>query len=95
MTRVAHAWRRICIIAGDISPIDVITHIPLLCEENAIPYIYVPSKEVRDPHLHAFLYIKSFAPIVRQHQKHMSVLLPACATCNMHACMRRRWAWRA
>ena len=37
---------RICIIAGDISPIDVITHIPVLCEENAIPYIYVPSKEV-------------------------------------------------
>ena len=38
---------RICILAGDISPIDVITHIPVLCEENQIPYIYVPSKEVR------------------------------------------------
>ena len=37
---------RICILAGDISPIDVITHIPVLCEENQIPYIYVPSKEV-------------------------------------------------
>ncbi|CAL5224963.1 g7735 [Coccomyxa viridis] len=35
----------ICILAGDISPIDVITHIPVLCEENQIPYIYVPSKE--------------------------------------------------
>ena len=34
-------------MAGDISPIDVITHIPVLCEENQIPYIYVPSKEVR------------------------------------------------
>lgn len=38
--------RRICVIAGDISPIDVITHLPVLCEENDIPYIYVPSKEV-------------------------------------------------
>lgn len=37
---------RICILAGDISPIDVITHIPILCEDNDIPYIYVPSKEV-------------------------------------------------
>ena len=37
---------RICILAGDISPIDVITHIPILCEDSGIPYIYVPSKEV-------------------------------------------------
>lgn len=37
---------RICIIAGNISPIDVITHVPVLCEEANIPYVYVPSKEV-------------------------------------------------
>jgi len=35
----------LCIIAGDISPIDVITHLPVLCEDNDVPYIYVPSKE--------------------------------------------------
>ncbi|KAH9311678.1 hypothetical protein KI387_026713 [Taxus chinensis] len=35
----------LCIIAGNISPIDVITHVPILCEEAEIPYIYVPSKE--------------------------------------------------
>lgn len=34
-----------CIIAGDISPIDVITHVPILCEDCNVPYIYVPSKE--------------------------------------------------
>ena len=34
-------------LAGDISPIDVITHVPVLCEDNDIPYVYVPSKEVR------------------------------------------------
>lgn len=33
------------IIAGDISPIDVISHLPVLCEDNNIPYIYTPSKE--------------------------------------------------
>ncbi|KAJ3188051.1 snoRNA-binding protein [Irineochytrium annulatum] len=33
------------IIAGDISPIDVITHVPVLCEESDVPYVYVPSKE--------------------------------------------------
>ncbi|KAI4335849.1 hypothetical protein L6164_014454 [Bauhinia variegata] len=35
----------LCIIAGNISPIDVITHVPVLCEEADIPYVYVPSKE--------------------------------------------------
>lgn len=34
----------VCIIAGDISPIDVVSHIPVLCEENDIPYIFTPSK---------------------------------------------------
>ena len=33
-----------CIIAGDISPIDVITHLPIMCEDRQIPYFYVPSK---------------------------------------------------
>ncbi|KAF2077161.1 hypothetical protein CYY_001546 [Polysphondylium violaceum] len=36
---------RICIIAGDVTPIDVISHIPVMLEESGIKYIYVPSKE--------------------------------------------------
>lgn len=39
----------VCIIAGDISPVDVISHIPVLCEENDIPYIFTPSKVRTDP----------------------------------------------
>lgn len=35
----------LCVIAGNISPIDVITHVPILCEDADIPYVYVPSKE--------------------------------------------------
>ena len=34
----------ICIIAGDISPIDVISHLAGLCEDRDVPYVYVPSK---------------------------------------------------
>lgn len=34
----------ICILAADVNPVDVISHIPLLCEENGIPYIYVRSR---------------------------------------------------
>lgn len=33
-----------CIIAGDISPVDVITHLPIMCEDRQVPYLYVPSK---------------------------------------------------
>mmetsp|Transcript_24729 Transcript_24729/g.41821 ORF Transcript_24729/g.41821 Transcript_24729/m.41821 type:complete len:142 (+) Transcript_24729:83-508(+) len=33
-----------CVIAGDISPIDVISHLPIMCEDRNIPYLYVPSK---------------------------------------------------
>ncbi|CAN0878640.1 H/ACA ribonucleoprotein complex subunit 2-like protein, partial [Linum grandiflorum] len=36
---------RICIIAGNISPIDIITRVPILCEEAEVPYFYVPLKE--------------------------------------------------
>ncbi|KAK3672434.1 hypothetical protein LTR78_007741 [Recurvomyces mirabilis] len=34
----------IVILAADISPMDVISHIPVLCEDHNIPYLYVPSR---------------------------------------------------
>ena len=36
----------LCIIAGDISPMDVISHVPVFCEDKEVPYIYVPTKEM-------------------------------------------------
>ncbi|CAG2251741.1 H/ACA ribonucleoprotein complex subunit 2-like protein [Mytilus edulis] len=35
----------IVILAGDVSPVDVICHMPLVCEEEGLPYCYTPSKE--------------------------------------------------
>jgi H/ACA ribonucleoprotein complex subunit 2 len=34
----------VVIIAGDISPEDVISHLPVLCEDHDVPYIFTPSK---------------------------------------------------
>lgn len=34
----------LAILAGDIYPIDVVSHLPVLLEENNVPYIFVPSK---------------------------------------------------
>ncbi|CAI8583607.1 unnamed protein product [Vicia faba] len=42
---IRRGQKGVCVIAGNISPIDVITHVPILCEEAEIPYVYVPSKE--------------------------------------------------
>ncbi len=36
---------KIVVIAEDITPPEVILHIPLLCEEKGIPYFYVQKKE--------------------------------------------------
>jgi len=36
---------KLTLIAEDVEPPEVVAHIPLLCEERKVPYIYVPSKE--------------------------------------------------
>ncbi|KAI9218318.1 50S ribosomal protein L30e-like protein, partial [Blastocladiella britannica] len=49
MKEVVKALRKgekgIVIIAADVTPVDVISHIPVLCEENDVPYVFVPSKQ--------------------------------------------------
>lgn len=32
------------ILAGDVFPVDVIAHIPLVCEEASVPYCFIPTK---------------------------------------------------
>ena len=54
----------LCVIAGNISPIDVIAHLPVLCEDNGVPYCYVRSKEVR-----------ACARGVTQHSAHFVVVI--------------------
>lgn len=34
----------IVVIAGDISPQDVISHIPVLCEDHNVPFVFVTSR---------------------------------------------------
>jgi len=35
----------LCVIAGDIFPLDVISHMPVLLEEARVPFCYVPRKD--------------------------------------------------
>jgi len=32
------------IMAGDTNPIEIVLHLPLLCEDKNVPYVFVPSK---------------------------------------------------
>ena len=36
---------KLVVIAEDVDPPEVVMHLPLLCEEKKVPYIYVPSKK--------------------------------------------------
>lgn len=35
----------LCVLGGNVSPMDVITHIPGICEAQSVPYVYLPTKE--------------------------------------------------
>ena len=42
---VERAQARLVVIAEDVDPPEVIAHLPILCDERKIPYVFVPSKE--------------------------------------------------
>src|SRR5208282_892224 len=42
---VERSQAKLIVIAEDVDPPEVVAHLPLLCEERKIPYVFVPSKE--------------------------------------------------
>lgn len=43
-TRIRKGETGICILAGDVDPIDVYCHLPAVCEDKNIPYCFVAQK---------------------------------------------------
>lgn len=41
---VERGLAKLVIIAEDVDPPEVVAHLPLLCDERKVPYVYVPSK---------------------------------------------------
>jgi len=35
---------KLAVIAEDVSPEEIVMHLPILCEEKGIPYVFVPTK---------------------------------------------------
>jgi len=42
---IERAQAKLVVIAEDVQPPEVVAHLPLLCEERKIPYMFVPNKE--------------------------------------------------
>ena len=42
---VERGQAKLVIMAEDVTPEEILVHMPILCEEKNIPYTYVPSKE--------------------------------------------------
>jgi H/ACA ribonucleoprotein complex subunit 2 len=42
---IKNSGQGICVLGGNVSPMDVITHIPALCESQSVPYVFLPTKE--------------------------------------------------
>ncbi|MCE4627763.1 MAG: 50S ribosomal protein L7Ae [Desulfurococcales archaeon] len=36
---------KLVVIAEDVDPPEIVAHLPVLCDEKKIPYVYVPSKK--------------------------------------------------
>jgi large subunit ribosomal protein L7Ae len=42
---IERASAKLVVIAEDVDPPEVVAHLPLLCDERKIPYLFVPNKE--------------------------------------------------
>ena len=44
-SRIRKGEKGIVVFAGDVTPIDVMCHMPAVCEEKSLPYCYTPSRQ--------------------------------------------------
>jgi large subunit ribosomal protein L7Ae len=42
---------KLVIIAEDVEPPEVVAHLPIICEERSVPYVFVPTKANMGPAL--------------------------------------------
>lgn len=44
-TRIRKGETGIVLFAGDVSPVEIMCHLPGVCESKQIPYVYTPSRK--------------------------------------------------
>merc|ERR1712203_151301 len=45
-SRIRKGEKGLVIFAGDVTPIEVMCHMPAVCEEKGLPYVYTPSRQL-------------------------------------------------
>jgi H/ACA ribonucleoprotein complex subunit 2 len=43
-SRIRKGEKGLVVFAGDVTPVDVMCHLPAVCEEKGLPYIFTPSR---------------------------------------------------
>mgnify|MGYP006306516379 CR=1 FL=1 len=43
--QVERGQAKLVVMAEDVTPEEILAHMPVLCEEKKIPYVYVPTKD--------------------------------------------------
>lgn len=46
---IERGMAKLVVIAEDVTPPEVVAHLPILCDERKIPYVFVPSKDQIGP----------------------------------------------
>merc|ERR1740129_1769682 len=45
-SRIRKGEKGLVVFAGDVTPFDVMCHLPAVCEEKNLPYVYTPSRQL-------------------------------------------------
>ncbi|KAF0989826.1 hypothetical protein HZS_5454, partial [Henneguya salminicola] len=72
----------VVILGGDVFPIDLISHIPVSCEERKIPYCYIPSailisRAIEVPGATACIFISQNEEFKETYEKYNSQPIPS------------------
>jgi len=44
--RIRKGEKGLVVFAGDVTPVDVMCHLPAVCEEKQLPYVFTPSRQL-------------------------------------------------
>ena len=45
-SRIRKGEKGLVVFAGDVTPVDVMCHLPAVCEEKQLPYVFTPSRQL-------------------------------------------------
>lgn len=45
-SRIRKGEKGLVVFAGDVTPVEVMCHLPAVCEEKGLPYVFTPSRSL-------------------------------------------------